>query len=117
MSVKEFDLRDRFEDFATSILFLFKIHPQSFSGDYLAKQLIRSACSAALNFAEFEGAGSKKDKANKLRISLKELRESFTNLNILKKAEIIKSNNIQSIRQENEELIRIVVSMIKKYEE
>jgi len=115
--MKEYNLRDRFEDFAASILHLFKIHPSSFSGDYLAKQLIRSACSTALNFAEFEGAGSNKDKANKLRISLKELRESFTSLNILVKSEIIKSDKIDLIRIENEELIRIVVSMIKKYEQ
>jgi len=115
--MKEYNLRDRFEDFAASILHLFKTHPDSFAGDYLAKQLIRSACSSALNFAEFEGAGSNKDKTNKLRISLKELRESFTNLNILVKSGIIKTNTIELIKIENEELIRIVVSMIKKYEQ
>jgi len=78
--------------------------------------LIRSACSSALNFGEFEGARSNRDKANKLRIALKELRESLRNLNIQLKSEILKSENIESIRKENDELIRILVTLLKKYE-
>jgi four helix bundle protein len=89
--------------------------PKSFAADYLAKQLIRSACSSALNFGEFEGAGSDKDRANKLRITLKELRESLRNINIQVKANLIDSNSIAAIRNENDELIRIVVSLLKNY--
>lgn len=79
------------------------------------KQLIRFACSSALNFGEFEGAGSDKDRANKLRITLKELRESFRNLNIQVKANLIEANNVVAIKNENDELIRIVVTLLKKY--
>lgn len=112
--MKNYNLDSRFEDFAASVVILFKTQPNSFAADYLAKQLIRSACSSALNFGEFEGAGSDKDRANKLRISLKELRESLRNLNIQIKAGLI-DNAVTSVKNENDELIRIVVTLIKKY--
>lgn len=114
--MSKYNLDSRFEDFAASVVILFDKQPASFAADYLAKQLIRSACSSALNFGEFEGARSDKDKANKLRIALKELRESLRNLNIQLKSEILKSENIESIRKENDELIRILVTLLKKYE-
>lgn len=113
--MKSYNLDNRFEDFAASIVVIFKMPPKSFAADYLAKQLIRSACSSALNFGEFEGAGSDKDRANKLRITLKELRESLRNINIQVKANLIDSSNIAAIRNENDELIRIVVSLLKNY--
>ncbi len=113
--MKSYNLDNRFEDFAASIVVIFTMPPKSFAADYLTKQLIRSSCSSALNFGEFEGAGSDKDRANKLRITLKELRESLRNINIQIKANLIDSNNSAAIRNENEELIRIVVSLLKKY--
>lgn len=100
--MKSYNLDNRFEDFAASIVVIFKMPPKSFAADYLAKQLIRSAC-------------SDKDRANKLRITLKELRESLRNINIQVKANLIDSNSIAAIRNENDELIRIVVSLLKKY--
>lgn len=90
--------------------------PKSFAADYLAKQFIRSACSSALNFGEFEGADSNKDRANKLRIILKELRELLRNVNIQIKSDILSKDKIESIHKENDELIRIVVTLLKKYD-
>ncbi|MBB6682511.1 four helix bundle protein [Aequorivita sp. 609] len=113
--MREYNLDSRFEDFAASVIVMFSKQPISFAADYLTKQLIRSACSAALNFGEFEGAGSNKDRVNKLRITLKELRESLRNINIQIKANLIDSNDLKTIRNENDELIRIVVSLIKKF--
>lgn len=113
--MKNYNLDSRFEDFAASVVVIFKLPPKSFAADYLAKQLIRSACSSALNFGEFEGAGSDRDRANKLRITLKELRESIRNINVQIKANLIDINDVNSIKNENDELIRIVVSLLKKY--
>ncbi len=113
--MKNYNLDSRFEDFAASVVMLFNKSPKSFAEDYLAKQLIRSACSSALNFGEFEGAGSDKDRANKLRITLKELRESHRNFKIQVKAGLIKVDDVTTMQNENEELIKIVVTLIKKY--
>jgi four helix bundle protein len=78
----KFDLSERLENFAASVILLYDKKPMSYAGDYLAKQLIRSSCSSALNYGEVLGAGTDKDKTNKLRICLKELRECHRNLNI-----------------------------------
>lgn len=111
---KKYDLSERLEDFAAEIIVLLDKRPTSFSGEYLAKQLIRSACSSALNYGEALGAGTDKDKANKLRISLKELRESLRNLNIQSKANLLPLEKLNPLRVENDELIRIIVTLIKK---
>ena len=113
--MKNYNLNSRFEDFAASVVLFFMQPPKSFAADYLAKQIIRSACSSALNFGEFEGAGSDRDRANKLRITLKELRETLTNINIQIKTGLLETRNAASVRSENDELIRIVVTLLKKY--
>ena len=113
--MSNYNLDSRFEDFAASIVLVFSNKPISYAGDYLAKQLIRSACSSALNFGEFEGAGTNKDKVNKLRLTLKELRESQRNINIQLKSDLLIRDNVEQIVRENDELIRIVVTLIKKY--
>ena len=40
----KFDLCDRLEDSAASIIKLYDKKPLSYAGDYLVKQLIRSSC-------------------------------------------------------------------------
>ncbi len=54
-----------------------------------------------------------KDKANKLRICLKELRESIRNLNIQTKAKLYSDEIMNPLKKENDELIRIIVTLIK----
>lgn len=113
MSNKKFDLTGRLEDFAASIILLYNKKPMSYAGDYLAKQLIRSSCSSALNYGEALGAGTNKDKINKLRICLKELRESLRNLNIQSKANLFSEEALSKLQDENDQLIRIIVTRIK----
>ena len=110
---KKYDLDSRLEDYAASVILVYDKSPKTFASDYLAKQLIRSVCSSALNFGEAMGAGSTKDKANKLRICLKELRESLRNLNIQRKAKLYSENELLPLIKENDELIRIIVTLLK----
>jgi len=113
MNDKKFDLTERLEDFAASIILLYNKKPMSYAGDYLAKQLIRSSCSSALNYGEALGAGTDRDKINKLRICLKELRESLRNLNIQSKANLFSEEMLSKLQDENDQLIRIIVTRIK----
>lgn len=110
---ERFDLTGRLEDFAANIILIYDKKPISFAGDYLAKQLIRSSCSSALNYGEVIGAGTKKDKINKLRIVLKELRECLRNLNIQTKAKLKPVESLAILKDENDQLIRIIVTRIK----
>ncbi|MFD2568365.1 four helix bundle protein [Pseudotenacibaculum haliotis] len=109
----KYDLSERLENYAADVILLFDKKLSSFAGEYLAKQLIRSACSSALNYGEALGAGTNKDKINKLRICLKELRESLRNLNIQTKAKLIPEDNLKLLKDENDQLIRIIVTRIK----
>lgn len=113
MGENKFDLSERLEDFAAAIILLYNKKPMSYAGDYLAKQLIRSSCSSALNYGEVLGAGTNKDKINKLRICLKELRESLRNLNIQTKAKLFSEEDLKEMKDENDQLIRIIVTRIK----
>ncbi|OBX25174.1 four helix bundle protein [Gelidibacter algens] len=113
MIEKKFDLSDRLEDFAAEIILLYDKKPLSYAGDYLAKQLIRSSCSSALNYGEVLGAGTDKDKINKLRICLKELRECHRNFNIQTKARLFSDDSLMTLKDENDQLIRIIVTSIK----
>ncbi|WP_203293863.1 four helix bundle protein [Luteirhabdus pelagi] len=110
---KKYDLSERLEDFSAEIIQLYNGKAVSFAERYLAEQLIRSACSAALNYGEVLGAGTNKDKINKLRICLKELRESLHNLNIQTKASLIDESLLIGLKDENDQLIRIIVTRIK----
>lgn len=113
MNAKNFDLSERLENFAASVIIMYDRKPLTYAGDYLAKQLIRSSCSSALNYGEVLGAGTNKDKINKLRICLKELRECLRNLNIQTKAALIKEEDLKQLKDENDQLIRIIVIRIK----
>ena len=53
MSDKKFDLTERLEDFAATVILLYDKKPMSYAGDYLAKQFIRSSCSSTLNYGSF----------------------------------------------------------------
>jgi four helix bundle protein len=113
MRDNKFDLSERLEDFAARVILLYDKKPLSYAGDYLAKQLIRSSCSSALNYGEVLGAGTDRDKINKLRICLKELRESLRNLNIQTKAKLFSEDDLKDLKDENDQLIRIIVTRIK----
>lgn len=113
MSDKKFDLTERLEDFAASIILLYNDKPMSYAGDYLAKQLIRSSCSSVLNYGEALGARTDRDKKHKLTICLKELRESIRNLNIQSKANLFSEEELVKLKDENDQLIRIMVTRIK----
>lgn len=111
----KFELKERLVQFAVDII---KIADHamnnSFAANHLCKQLIRSATAAALNYSEAQSAESHKDFLNKMKIVLKELRESMVNLKIQKGAELIKKlMDVDRLIDENNQLISIFVTSIK----
>ena len=79
----------------------------------LLNQLLRSASSVGANYSEAQAASSTRDFHNKIRIALKELKETQYWLFILREGEnhVIK---VQNLAQESEELIRILSTICKK---
>jgi four helix bundle protein len=68
---------------ATTIKLSNRLKFNSASGIVLAKQLARSGASPALNYAESQFAESTKDFIHKLKIVLKELRETEVCLSLI----------------------------------
>ncbi|MEO9954130.1 four helix bundle protein [Nonlabens sp.] len=111
----KFDLEGRLIQFSVDII---KVADHSMNNSYaanhLSKQLIRSATAAALNYGEAQSAESHKDFLHKMKIALKELRESMVNLKIQKGAELIKNiADIDKLIDENNQFISIFVASIK----
>jgi len=106
-----FNLEERFVDFAVSILGIVSSLEQDTIGNYLGRQLMRSGTSPALNYAEALGAESRRDFVHKLKIALKELRETAVCLNILARVSKMAADN--PVQLECQELIAIVYRSIQ----
>ena len=85
---KIFDLEDRLVVFAVKISNLVESLPTTISIRNISGQLIRSGTAPALNYGEAKSAESPNDFIHKMKIALKELRESFIALKILRQMNI-----------------------------
>ena len=113
----DYDLSDRLIDFAVSVLTVVEHLPGTRIGNHIAGQLTRSGTSPAPNYGEAQSAESRRDFVHKLRISLKELRETRVwLLIILRKSLETPSDIIAPVLAECEELIRIFSSSVKTAE-
>ncbi len=111
--MKTFELEDRIINFSVKVIQISRKLPTTPEGKYLSDQLLRSGVSPSLNYGEAISGESRKDFVHKIKIVLKELRETYNNLRIIKQANIINSNTLDNIIAENNELIAIFVQSIK----
>lgn len=112
--MKPNQLEDRLIQFAIDTILICKKIDDSFAAEHLAKQLIRSTTSAALNYGEARSGESPRDFLHKLKLCLKELRESLINMRIQKGAKLIlEVERLDALIIENNELISIFVPSIK----
>ncbi len=112
--MRKFDLEERLINFSVSIIDLIQEIPKSFTGIHLSKQLVRSGTSVSLNYGEAQASESKKDFIHKMKIVLKELRETFICLKILMKTKLFRNEDkITLVYSECNELISIFVKSIE----
>ena len=71
-----FDLENRLIDFAVRIIQLTESLPKNKVGRHIAGQLMRCGTSPASNYGEAQSAESRSDFIHKMKICLKELRET-----------------------------------------
>jgi len=79
----------------------------------LSKQVLRSGTAIGALVAEAEFGQSKADFVSKLSIALKEANETIYWLSLLKDAKYMNEVMFENIKQDNEELIKLLVSSIK----
>ena len=73
---RRYDLEERLLDFAVNVVELTDSLPNTRAGNHIAGQLLRCGTPPLSNHGEVEAAESRKDFLHKLRICLKELRET-----------------------------------------
>jgi four helix bundle protein len=109
-----FDLEERLIDFAVRIIRTAESLPKTKVGNHIAGQLIRCGTSPAPNYGEAQSAESRSDFIHKMKVSLKELRETRVWLLIIVRAKLIKpASKLEPLIAENNELISIFVTSIK----
>jgi four helix bundle protein len=106
-------LEDRLIDFAVRIVSIVESLPNSKAGNHIASQLILSGTSPAPNYGEAQSAESRKDFVHKMKISLKELRETMIWLKIIARKCLGDCREIPAVLAECDELIAIFVSSTK----
>lgn len=112
MPSSKYDLQKRLLAFSSEILDLVEVLPRNRIGYHLGNQLMRSGTSPCLNYAEAMGAESQKDFIHKLRIALKELRESQVCLQLLDGRGYMPANSFKLLDESNQ-LISIFVKSIQ----
>ncbi|MBT3251688.1 MAG: four helix bundle protein [Candidatus Marinimicrobia bacterium] len=110
----KYDLEERLIEFSTLIIQIVNEMLSTKAGNHLSGQLVRSGTSVSLNYGEAQSAESKRDFIHKMKIILKELRETFICLKIIQRTKLYKSvGRIQKAKTENNELISIFVKSIE----
>ncbi len=111
--MNKFDLEERLIEFAVLIIEIVNEIENNKAGNHLSGQIVRSGTSVALNYGEAQSAESKRDFIHKMKVILKELRETFICLKILTKSKIYTEYKIEKAKKENNELISIFVKSIE----
>ena len=111
--MNKFDLEERLVDFSVAIIELSSEIPNNRAGNHLSGQIIRSGTSAALNYGEAQSGESRKDFIHKMKVALKELRETHICLKILHRTHLYKEEQtLLKIESECNELISIFVTSV-----
>ena len=112
------DLEERLIDFAVRIIRVAESMPKTKVGGHIAGQLIRCGTAPAPNYGEAKDAESRADFVHKMKISLKELRETKVWLLMAGKANLINpKTKLDPVIDENNQLISIFVASVKTAKE
>ena len=110
---RKYDLDERLINFADMIIDISEVLPKTFAGNHIAGQLVRSGTAPALNYGEAQSAESRNDFIHKMKISAKELRETYNCIRIIRKRKWYAEEEILKVLDENNQLISIFIKSIE----
>jgi four helix bundle protein len=102
------EMCDRILDFADRVSTVVEALPNTRLGNRIANQLLRSGTSSIGNYEEACAAESKDDFVHKLRICLKEVRESRGWLRLTSRRKLVPPARLESLIDEAEQLARML---------
>jgi four helix bundle protein len=118
MKERQYDLQDRLVDYSVRIIKLSESMPETKAGKHVSSQILRSGTSPAPNYGEAQSAESKADFIHKLKIALKELRETEIWLKVIAKVPMIQSEDrLAPLLEETDELIAILFKSVETAKE
>src|SRR5438552_18530973 len=89
-SANKYDLEGRLLEYAARIIRLVEGLPGTRAGNHIAGQLLRSGTSPLSNHGAAQAAESSDDFVHKLKVCLKELRESYRRLLLIQRTSLIR---------------------------
>ena len=110
---REYNLEDRLLRFAADTCRVAEQMPASRTGNHICSQLIRCGTSPSANYAEARGSESRRDFVHKLKLCLKELRESLAWLRLVGSLELLPTAHIEPIVKEADELVSIMFVSVR----
>ena len=117
MERKENIIAIKADAYTDRIVRLYKYLKDTKDEHVISKQIYRSGTSIGANIAEGEYAQSRPDWISKLSIALKEANETDYWLRKLYTAKILTEKQYLSLHNDNEEIIKLLVSIIKTSKE
>jgi four helix bundle protein len=111
--VKKNVIKEKSFDFAIRIIKLYKHLIEKKKEFVISKQLLRSGTAIGALIRESEHAESNPDFIHKMSVALKEANETEYWLLLLNKTNFISEKEFLSIHSDIEELLRILISIIK----
>lgn len=110
---RKYDLEARLIEFAAAIISFTDSRINTKAGNHMANQLLRSGTSPALNYGEAQSGESRKDFIHKMKVVLKELRESGVAIKIIEKSKLhLNIQEVASLQNECNQLISIFVKSV-----
>src|SRR5947208_8794569 len=113
MSAPRYDLEDRLIAFAVQICVLAERFPATGIGRHVSSQIVRSGTSPFANYGEAQAAESLQDFVHKLRLCLKELRETQAWLKFAERMTFCPEEAIRGARRECDELVAIFAASVR----
>ena len=111
---QKYDLEERLLRYSARIIKVVDALPATRTGQHISGQILRSGTSPYPNHGEAQAAESAKDFIHKLRIALKELRETKRWLKLIQYIKLINnSKRLDELLDETEQLIKIFATSIK----
>jgi four helix bundle protein len=111
---KVYDLEERLLAYSVRIIRLVEALPNTRAGNHVAGQLLRSGTAPLPNHGEAQAAESRADFMHKMKVCLKELRESLRGLRWVERVPLVKPPaRIVPLLKETDELVRIFVKSLQ----
>ncbi|GAB4093247.1 four helix bundle protein [Flaviaesturariibacter terrae] len=113
METRRFDLEERLIHYGVAIVRLAGKLPKTYASNHFAGQLTRSGTSPVFQYGEAQAAESRADFTHKMKVGLKELKETFVNLRMIQLLAWLREEDLLPMLDETRQLISIFVRSIQ----